>query len=364
MNIPYLSLAKVTKLHEEEIKDAVNRVIESGWYLLGKENSLFEKEYSEYIGSDYCVGVGNGLDALTLIFRAYIELGILKEGDEIIVPANTYIASILSISENGLVPVLVEPKIDTYNIDDSLIKEKITSKTKGILMVHLYGRCSINEHILQICEKNNLLLIEDNAQAQGCIYNGKKTGSLGSAAGHSFYPGKNIGALGDAGAVTTDDKDLAEMVRLLANYGSSKKYVFDKIGRNSRLDEIQAAVLRVKLKYLDGENNSRKDIAKTYNKLIDNSKLVLPSEGEEDNVYHIYPILCETRDDFQEYLNSKGIHTMIHYPIPPHKQNAYCEWNRLSFPITERIHREEISLPIFGLEAHEIDYIVEEINKY
>ena len=345
--VPFLSLKDVTALHNNEIQEAVLRVVNSGWYLQGEENKKFEEDYSAYIGTKYTVGCGNGLDALIWIFRAYVELGVMKPGDEVIVPANTYIASILAITENGLTPVLVEPSIDTYQIDDTKIESAITSKTKAILIVHLYGQCAYTEKIGELCKKYNLKLVEDNAQAHGCKFNGRHTGSLGDAAGHSFYPGKNLGALGDAGAVTTNDADLATAVRSLANYGSSRKYVFKYKGRNSRLDEIQAAVLDTKLKYLDEDNLRRREVAKYYIENIKNPKIILPKVKDWDShVFHIFSVRCKHRDELQKYLTENGVQTVIHYPIPPHKQECYKEWNNLSFPITEKIHAEELSLPI------------------
>lgn len=346
--IPFLSLKNTTALHGEEILDAVARVTHSGWYLQGEENEKFEQAYSNYIGTKYTVGCANGLDALIWIFRAYIELGILAPGDEIIVPANTYIATILSITENGLIPVLCEPRFNTLEIDDSIIESLITERTKAIVIVHLYGRLAYTEKIGAICKKHNLLLIEDNAQAHGCrAEDGKLTGSIGDAAAHSFYPGKNLGALGDGGAVTTNDALLAETVRTLANYGSSKKYVFKYRGRNSRLDEIQAAVLNIKLKYLDEDNRRRQEIAAYYYSHIHHPDISLPDRlPDENNVYHLFPILCQQRNELQQYLLTNGIGTMIHYPIPPHKQECYAQWNSLSLPITEKIARKELSLPI------------------
>ena len=367
MTIPYLSLKAITELHKDELTQAVTNVIDSGWYLQGKANELFEKEYSTYIGTKYCIGCANGLDALILIFRAYKELGLLHDGDEVIVPANTYIASILSVTENNLKAVPVEPRLDTFQIDDSKIEDAITEKTRAILLVHLYGRCSYTEKIAEIAKKHNLLIIEDNAQAQGCTFGAKRTGSLGNAAGHSFYPGKNLGAFGDAGCVTTDNPDIAECVRSLANYGQSKKYVFQYRGRNSRLDETNAAVLSVKLKYLDKENAIRKAIARQYNEKIVNPKIKLPLIDSTDNIFHIYPVLCAQRDEFQKYLADNGIHTMIHYPIAPHQQTCYSdiEWYGKSYPITEKIHREELSLPLNqALKQEEIDYIIDVVNKF
>jgi dTDP-4-amino-4,6-dideoxygalactose transaminase len=342
--------------------------MDSGWYLKGEHTQRFEKNYATYIGTKYCVGVANGLDALTLILRAYIEKGVMQPGDEVIVPANTFIASILSISECGLTPVLVEPSIDTFQIDDSQIEEVITERTKALMIVHLYGRCAYTEKIGMICKKHQLKLIEDNAQAHGCFApmdNGqwRRTGSLGDAAAHSFYPGKNLGALGDAGAVTTNDKELAQIIEELGNYGSSKKYVFDYQGRNSRLDEIQAAMLDVKLRHLDEDNQRRQAIADYYINNVKHPEILLPTPSQ--SVYHIFPILCERRDELQQYLKENGVETMIHYPIPPHKQACYKEWNDLSFPITERIHRQELSLPCHPvMKQEEADQIVSLLNRF
>ena len=383
MNIPFLSLKDVTALHGAEINEAVNRVVNGGWYLQGQENERFEENFAKYIGTKYCIGCANGLDALIWIFRAYIELGVMQPGDEVIVPANTYIATILAITENGLKPILVEPKLNTLEIDDDKIEECITPRTKAICIVHLYGRNAYTEKIGSLCKKYNLKLIEDNAQAHGCqvpinstqkddsslftLHSSfKRTGSIGDAAGHSFYPGKNLGALGDGGAVTTNDEELAKAIRALANYGSQKKYVFKYTGRNSRLDEIQAAVLDVKLKYLDQDNQHRKDKAKLYINSIKNPLITLPDTlPEEQNVFHLFPILCEKRDELQEYLKEKGIGTVIHYPIPPHKQECYKEWSCISLPITEQIAKQELSLPI-GPTINDIDisYIIKCINMF
>ncbi|MBQ6309194.1 MAG: DegT/DnrJ/EryC1/StrS family aminotransferase [Prevotella sp.] len=369
--IPYLPLKELNARHATEMKEAMAEVVDSGWYLRGEQTRRFEQEYAQYIGTRYCVGCGNGLDALTLIFRAYKELGILQEGDEVIVPANTYIASILAITENNLTPILVEPRIDTFQIDDSLIEQHITKKTKAILLVHLYGYCAFTERIAQLCDNYHLLLIEDNAQAHGCNYplsiinyQLKKTGSLGNAAGHSFYPGKNLGALGDGGAVTTDDEQLAEVVRALGNYGSSKKYHFDYLGKNSRLDELQAALLRIKLKYLDQDNEYRQQIALRYIREINNPLLRLPSEEYAKNsVHHIFPVLCEQRDRLQEYLREHGVETIIHYPIPPHQQPCYAAWNTLQLPVTEQIHQQELSIPLHPLlKEEEITYMIDLLN--
>ena len=364
--IKFLDLQKITQKYSIEIHEAVSRVIDSGWYLQGQENEKFEANYSTYIGTKYAIGCANGLDALIWIFRAYIAMGVMKVGDEVIVPANTYIASILAISENGLKPVLVEPDLNTYQIDDKRIGEAITSKTRAILIVHLYGQCAYTEKIGDLCKKYNLKLIEDNAQAHGCLYNGKKTGSLGDAAGHSFYPGKNLGAFGDAGAVTTNDQELAKVIRAIANYGSTKKYVFKYIGRNSRLDEIQAAVLNVKLKYLDEDVAIRKEVAKYYIDNVRNPKIIVPIVNDWDShAFHIFPIRCTQRDELQKYLADNGVQTIIHYPIPPHKQECYKEWNNLSFPITEQIHNEELSLPMSSvILKKEQKIVIDLLNRF
>lgn len=364
--IQFLSLKDITAKYAEEIHEAVKRVVDSGWYLQGEENNRFERNYSAYIGSKHTVGCANGLDALIWIFRAYIEMGLMKQGDEVIVPANTYIASILAITENGLKPVLVEPSLLNYQIDEDNIEKAITSRTRAILIVHLYGQCAYTEKIARLCEKYNLKLIEDNAQAHGCLYRGKKTGSLGDVAGHSFYPGKNLGALGDGGAITTNDDELAKVVRALANYGSSEKYVFKYTGRNSRLDEIQAAILDVKLRHLDEDVAKRKQVAKFYIDNITNHKIITPIVKDwDEHVFHLFPIRCEQRNDLQKYLSENGIQTVIHYPIPPHKQECYKEWNDLSFPITEKIHNEELSLPMSPcLTEEQIREVVRVVNEF
>lgn len=367
MNIPFLSLKDVTALHGAEISEAVNRVVNGGWYLQGKENERFEADYAGFIGTKHCIGCANGLDALIWIFRAYIELGIMQPGDEVIVPANTYIATILAITENGLKPVLVEPRLNTLEIDDDLIEERINDKTKAICIVHLYGRNAYTEKIGQLCKKYNLKLVEDNAQAHGCKYtDGRLTGSIGDAAGHSFYPGKNLGALGDGGAVTTNDPELAAAVRALANYGSQKKYVFKYTGRNSRLDEIQAAVLDVKLKYLVEDNAHRKEVAHYYYEHISNPLIKLPDLiPDEQNVYHLFPVFCEKRDELHDYLEANGVGTVIHYPIPPHKQECYKEWKSMSLPQTEYIADHELSLPIGpAIETEEVAKVVALLNAF
>lgn len=370
MNVPFLSLKDITAKYADEIREAALRVINSGWYLQGKENELFEQHYADYIGTKYCIGCANGLDALIWIWRAYIELGVMQPGDEVILPANTYIATHLGITENGLVPVCVEPDPRTLEIDDSLIEAAITPRTKAICIVHLYGRCAMTDKIADICKRHGLKLVEDNAQAHGCRFNGKRTGSIGDAAGHSFYPGKNLGALGDAGAVTTDDPDLAAAIRALANYGSQRKYVFKYTGRNSRLDEIQAAILDVKLRHLDEDNHLRQQVAAYYYEHINNPLISLPKQiPDENNVYHLFPVLCEKRDDLQEYLKQNGVQTLIHYPIPPHQQECYAHecWNipQLSLPITERIHNQELSLPMGQCMTQEqVEYVVKCINEF
>lgn len=374
MKIPFLSLKDVTALHGVEINEAVSRVVNNGWYLQGKENERFEERYSKYIGCKYTIGCANGLDALIWIFRAYIEMGVMQPGDEIIVPANTYIATILAITENNLIPVLVEPKLNTLEIDDDLIEAHITSKTKAIVVVHLYGRLAITPKILKICKKYNLKLVEDNAQAHGCVYTptGQRTGSIGDAAGHSFYPGKNLGALGDGGAITTNDPKLAVTVRTLANYGSQKKYVFKYTGRNSRLDEIQAAVLNVKLNYLEKDNQHRKDVATYYIEHLNNKYVTLPDTlPMEQNAFHLFPILVgeNRRDALHDYLERNGVGTVIHYPIAPHKQECYSNeiWNspQLSLPITEKIANEELSLPIGpSISFEDVAEVVRLINEF
>lgn len=373
MNIPFLSLKDVTALHGAEINEAVSRVVEGGWYLQGEDNKKFEKNFSEFIGAKYTVGCANGLDALIWIFRAYIEMGVMKPGDEVIVPANTYIATILAITENGLVPVLVEPKPNTLEIDDDLIESHITSKTKAIAIVHLYGRIAYTKKIGELCKKYNLKLVEDCAQSHGCKFeDGRMTGSLGDAAGFSFYPGKNLGALGDAGAMVTNNEELAQAVRALANYGSQRKYVFKYAGRNSRLDEIQAAVLDVKLKYLVQDNAHRKEVAHYYYEHIDNPLIALPDLLPDDqNAYHLFPIVVGEgkRDPLHDYLAANGVGTVCHYPIAPHKQECYAKetWNfpQLSLPITERLADEELSLPIGPtVSLEDIAEVVRLINTF
>jgi len=373
VSIPFLSLKEVTALHGSEINEAISRVVNGGWYLQGRENEQFEQHYAEFIGSKYCVGCANGLDALIWIFRAYIELGVMQPGDEVIVPANTYIATILAITENGLKPILVEPKPNTLELDDDKIEEVITTRTKAIALVHLYGRCAYTDKIGEICEKYNLKLVEDNAQAHGCKFtDGRLTGSIGDAAGHSFYPGKNLGALGDGGAVTTNDEELARAIRALANYGSQKKYVFKYTGRNSRLDEIQAAVLDVKLKYLVEDNQHRKEVAHYYYKHINNPLITLPDLlPDEQNAYHLFPIIVGEgkRDALHDYLDQNGVGTVCHYPIAPHKQECYAEadWNtpQLSLPITEKLADDELSLPIGPtISLNEVEQVVNIINSF
>ncbi|KPE51543.1 DegT/DnrJ/EryC1/StrS family aminotransferase [Chryseobacterium indologenes] len=365
--VKFLDLQKINLRYQEEIENKLLEVFRSGWYLLGGELKNFETNLATYIGAKYAVGVANGLDALRLIFRGYIEMGVMKPGDEVLVPANTYIASVLALSDNGLVPVFVEPDADTYNMDISKIEEKITSKTKAILIVHLQGRIVFSEELKNIAQKYDLKIVEDNAQAIGAEWNGIKSGNLGDASGFSFYPGKNLGALGDAGAVTTNDKELYEAIRALANYGSNEKYVNIYKGLNSRLDELQAAVLDVKLKYISHENDTRREVAKRFISEINNPKITLPENpaDEKEHVWHVFVIRTEKRDELQAHLTEKGIHTIIHYPIPPHKQEAYKEYNNLSFPITEKMHEEVLSLPISSvLEEEEIQAIIKAVNEF
>jgi dTDP-4-amino-4,6-dideoxygalactose transaminase len=369
--IKFLDLKGINDSFEPQLSNSVKRVLDSGWYLLGNEAKSFEQEYGSFIGTKHCIGVANGLDALRLIFKAYIEMGVMNEGDEIIVPANTYIASMLAITDNRLIPVLIEPDIKTYNIDPFKIEDKVTKHTKAIMIVHLYGQNAMHSEIQRLVKKYNLKLIEDNAQAQGCLYQEKRTGSFGDAAGNSFYPGKNLGALGDAGAITTNDDDLAEVVRAIANYGSKTKYENLYKGLNSRLDEIQAAILRVKLARLEADNQRRREVAQYYISNIKNQSIILPTtlstqpaSSNHEHVWHIFIIRTDHRDNLQRYLNESGIQTMIHYPIPPHKQKAYKEWGKLYLPITEQIHREVLSLPMSPImKAEELSHIVKIINK-
>jgi dTDP-4-amino-4,6-dideoxygalactose transaminase len=365
--IDFLNLKKINNQYHDELKSAALDVIESGWYLLGEKNKLFENEFQLFNGNQYVIPVANGLDALRIIFRAYIIQGKINHGDEVIVPANTYIASILSITDNGLKPIFVEPDIDTYNIDFDLIEKSITSKTKAILIVHLYGRICWSDKFKKLAKKYNLLIIEDNAQAIGSIWNNIKSGNLGDAAGFSFYPGKNLGALGDSGAITTNDMELSYTCRALSNYGSSEKYYNLYQGFNSRMDEIQAAFLLVKLKYLEKENAIRRKLASYYIEHINNSKILLPKlcHNELENVWHVFAVRTENRDELQNYLKLNGVQTVIHYPIPPHKQSCYKEFNHLNFPITEKIHKEILSLPLSPvLTQDEVNKLIELLNNW
>jgi len=391
--IKYLDLKRINDLYDAEIREAINEVLDSGWYLKGEATRKFEQAYARYIGTRHCIGCASGLDALTLILRAYIEMGVMQEGDEVIVPANTFIASILAITENRLKPVLVEPSPETLQINDALIEQVITSRTRAIMIVHLYGRCAYTDRIGEICRKHGLKLIEDNAQAHGCMFREaaanfslftfhfslKRTGSLGDAAGHSFYPGKNLGAMGDAGAVTTNDDELAKTIEALGNYGSAKKYVFDYLGRNSRIDDIQAAILSVKLKHLDADNQRRKDIAARYEREVSNDLVRLLPDGNEtysrsglaprDCVWHIFPVFSPRRDELQQYLLENGVETAIHYPIPPHRQRCYnlqsSIFNLQSFPVTEQIHAQELSIPCHqALTDEEITQIITLFNAF
>ena len=370
--IKFLDLKKINSQYADEMKQVASEIINSGWYLMGNKLEMFEEHLADYIGVKNAVGVGNGLDALRLILRGYIEMGVMQKGDKVIVPANTYIATILAITDNGLEPVLVEPDIHTYNLDIALIEQHITSRTKAIIVVHLYGRICWSEELETIAQKYNLLIIEDNAQAIGAELNGKKSGGLGDAAGNSFYPGKNLGALGDAGAVTTNDGELSKVVRALGNYGSNKKYYNDYKGFNSRMDEIQAAFIDIKLKYMDEENHHRREIAKYYSDNIINEDIILPSQScnhsiiqSLNHVWHLFVIRHPQRDKLQAYLQEQGIQTLIHYPIPPHQQTAYKEWNEQNFPITEKIHQEVLSLPISQvMSKSEAKRVVDRINNF
>lgn len=360
--IKFLDLYKVNEPYRHEIDNAISRVIDSGWYLLGKECELFEQNFATYCGVKHAIGVANGLDALNLIIKAY-GFGC---GDEIIVPANTYIASILAISKNGAKPILIEPDINTYNIDLDLIEEKITANTKAIMVVHLYGQAVEMQKIWDLAAKYNLKIIEDSAQAHGAIYKGRRVGNLGDASGFSFYPGKNLGCMGDGGAVTTNDDELANKIRALRNYGSHKKYENIYQGMNSRLDEIQAAILNVKLRLLDEDNSKRRGIAQYYIENIKNSSIILPDiENKEGHVWHLFVIRTENRDQLKEYLDLNDIQCLIHYPIPPHKQQAYIEWNSLRYPITERIHKDIISIPISPvMPMNEVYQVVKILNEW
>ncbi|SHG48536.1 dTDP-4-amino-4,6-dideoxygalactose transaminase [Flavobacterium micromati] len=365
--IRFLDLQKINLAYQQEIEEKLLSAFRSGWYLNGIQCQNFEENLAKYVGSNHAIGVANGLDALRLIFRAYIEHGVMSEGDEVIVPANTYIASLLALSDNGLVPILVEPDETTYNIDLLKIEKKITSKTKAILIVHLYGQVVFSDELVSIAKKHNLKIVEDNAQSIGANWRGINTGNLGDAAGFSFYPGKNLGALGDAGAVTCKDDELAKTIRSIANYGSKQKYVNIYKGLNSRLDEIQAAVLTVKLKYIDDTNQRRRLIAERYCEEIENKLIVLPSIplNPQEHVWHLFVIRCKERNDLQSFLKGNGIETLIHYPIPPHKQLAYKEMNLLSLPITESIHDEVLSLPISPVMTDsEVTEVINVINKF
>lgn len=360
--IKFLDLHKINERFRTQIDARLKEVLDSGWYIHGKQDEIFEKNFAKYIGAKHCIAVANGLDALNLIIKAY-GFGV---GDEIIVPANTYIASILAISENNCTPVLVEPNLKTYNIDPDLIEAKITPRTKAIMVVHLYGQAVQMEKIWQIAKKYNLKIIEDSAQAHGAIYQGKRTGNLGDASGFSFYPGKNLGCLGDGGAITTNDDVLAAKIRAIANYGSDRKYHHIYKGTNSRLDEFQAALLDIKLPFLDDDNKRRREIAKYYRQNIKNPLIILPQVyAEEAHVWHIFAIRTKERERLQQYLKENDIQTLIHYPTPPHKQDAYIEWQNRNYPISEEIHRTELSLPISPvLTDAEVKQIVEVLNDW
>ena len=360
--INFLDLKKINERFRDEIQERINKVFDSGWYIRGEENERFAQNFAKYCGTKYALGVANGLDALNLIIKAHG----FQDGDEIIVPANTYIATILAISENGCTPVLVEPDSNTYNINPDLIEEKITPKTKAIMVVHLYGQAVQMQKIWELAKKYNLKVLEDSAQAHGAIYEGKRTGNLSDASAFSFYPGKNLGCMGDGGAITTNDEELYNKIKALSNYGSHKKYCNLYKGTNSRLDEIQAAVLDVKLKYLDEDNEKRRKISKFFRDNIKNPAIILPGSYHEGaHVWHIFPVRASNRGAFQQYLTENEIQTVIHYPTPPHKQQAYKEWNSLSFPITEKIHDEIISLPISPVMTDsEVNKVIEVINEW
>lgn len=364
--INFLNLQAINEQYQEELKAACARVIDSGWYIMGKELTQFEHEFADYCGTKHAVGVANGLDALILVLRAWKELGKLHSGDEVIVPANTYIASVLAITENDLVPVLVEPDEDTYNLCPEKVRAAIGPKTRAILPVHLYGQLSPMPELMALAEEFKLLVLEDCAQAHGAQIQGRKAGNWGHAAGFSFYPGKNLGSLGDAGAVTTNDYELAQTIKALRNYGSHKKYENLYSGLNSRLDEIQAAMLRVKLPYLDEETIRRQEIAKRYLNGITNSVIQLPNVMEETgHVWHLFVVQCVERDALQSWLQEHGVQTLIHYPIPPHKQKAYSEWNNLSLPLTERIHQQVLSLPMDPTMSDEaIEKVIAAVNGF
>lgn len=383
-HIAYLPLGDINGRLDAEIRGAMDVVLRSGWYLRGAATQRFEEHYAAYIGTRHCVGVANGLDALTLILRGYKEMGVLRAGDEVIVPANTFIASVLAITDNGLTPVLVEPDAVTLQMDDTRLEQAITPRTRAVMIVHLYGRCAYTDRIRQICTAHSLKLIEDNAQAHGCTFlsgqalSKPRTGSLGDAAGHSFYPGKNLGALGDGGAVTTDDDELAAVVRALGNYGSHRKYIHDMAGRNSRLDELQAAVLDVKLPYLDRDNARRRELAAIYYNKVSNPAVTIP-RCQRDSVWHIFPVFSERRDALQQYLRQHGVETQVHYPVPPHRQQCcaslkalslpcqqcYASLSALSLPVTEQLARTELSLPCHpAMTDDDADYVAELINGF
>jgi dTDP-4-amino-4,6-dideoxygalactose transaminase len=365
--IKFLDLQQLNLSYQKQFQEKMKLVLDKGWFILGDEVKSFETNFANYCGTKYCIGVGNGLDALVLIFKAYIQLGKLQKGDEVIVPANTYIASILAILQADLVPVLVEPKLETFNINPDLIEEKITSKTKAILPVHLYGQLCEMDAINDIANKYNLLVIEDAAQSHGVFNNQKSTiNNQKSSSAYSFYPGKNLGALGDGGAITTNDDELAKVLSSLRNYGSEKKYHNEFVGINSRLDELQAAFLNLKLPNLDADNHKRRSIAKRYLSEIKNDKIVLPTwDFSSNHVFHLFVVRTDNRNDLKDYLLENGIETVIHYPIPPHKQKAFPEWNNLSFPITEKIHDEVLSLPISPIMTdYEVSIVISILNKY
>lgn len=369
--VSFLDLQKINARHAGEIKQAISGVVDSGWYVRGQALEAFERHYADFIGTRYAIGTGNGLDALSIILKAYIAMGQMNPGDEVLVAANTFIASVLAIRESGLKPVYVDADPQTLMIDGRKLEEAITPRTRAVMIVHLYGQCAYTEQIHDVCRQHNLMLIEDNAQAHGCRYGNRRTGALGDAAGHSFYPGKNLGALGDGGMITTDDEQLAQTARAIANYGFSQKYYADYVGGNSRLDDLQAAVLNVKLRYLDADNQRRKEIARRYFGEIQNPLVEMPlKDCKADCVFHLFPVLCEERDRLQQHLADNGIQTLIHYPVPPHQQKCFEHDDmqndmRLSLPVAELIASHELSLPVSPVMTdEEVAEVVSAVNSF
>ena len=364
--IPYLPLNEINAQYTKEIEAAVNSILHRGWYILGEECKAFEKEYAAYIGTKHCIGCGNGYDALWLIFNAYKQLGILRDGDKVLIPANTFIASALAVTHNNLKPIFVDPNPKSYIAGEDEMLAALEEDTRAVLLVHLYGQNSFGKHLAEVCHKRGIIIIEDNAQAQGALYGTARTGSLGNAAAHSFYPGKNLGAMGDAGAVTTDNDELANTIKVLHNYGSNRKYVHESIGVNSRLDEIQAAILRIKLRALDAENNKRRQAAKSLIAGIENNLVQKPFISDySQHVFHIFPLLCKQRDALKEHLTNRGIETQIHYPTPVHKHQCYKQFANLSLPVAECLSQQELSLPCHPqLHSNDIQHIIEAVNSF